>query len=120
MNIFFTIKHSNKGKLSSHLWFFEGFCNMINPDACILVDCGTVPSSDAIFKMWAHINTFKETCGGVCGYMKLRTENSYDMAGNRLDGESESLITRFFSYFVDIQKAQVFEYHFSHLLDKPY
>ena len=45
---------------------------MTNPSVCILLDCGLEPKKDAIFKMWSHIETYKQTCGGVCGYMKLR------------------------------------------------
>lgn len=55
MNLFTVVKYSNKGKLSSHLWFFEGFCEMINPNMCILLDCGLEPEPDALFRMWAHI-----------------------------------------------------------------
>ena len=72
MTIFPITKFMNRGKLSSHLWFFEGFCSMLNPSVCILLDCGLQPKSDAIFKMWSHIEAYKNTCGGVCGYMKLR------------------------------------------------
>lgn len=72
MNLFTVVKYANRGKLSSHLWFFEGFCNMINPSTCVLIDCGLETDSEAIFKVWAHIETYKKTCGGVCGYMKLR------------------------------------------------
>ena len=52
--------------------------------------------------------------------MKLRKESPYDEAGNRQEEETESLITKLASYFVDIQKSQIFEYHFAHLLDKPF
>ena len=55
MNLFTIVKYSNKGKLSSHLWFFEGFCEMINPSMCILLDCGLEPEPDSLFRMWAHI-----------------------------------------------------------------
>lgn len=26
INIFYCVKYKNSGKLSSHLWFFKGFC----------------------------------------------------------------------------------------------
>lgn len=51
---------------------------MINPSSCVLLDCGLEPDKDSIFKIWAHIETYKKTCGGVCGYMKLRPESPYD------------------------------------------
>ena len=87
---------------------------------CILLDCGLEPEPDSLFRMWAHIETYKTTCGGVCGYMKLRKESPYDEGGNRPEAEAESIVTKFANYFVDIQKSQIFEYHFSHLLDKPF
>lgn len=43
MHLFTVVKYSNKGKLSSHLWFFEGFCSMIDPSMCVLLDCGLQP-----------------------------------------------------------------------------
>jgi len=45
---------------------------MINPSCCVLMDCGLEPEKDSIFKVWAHIETYKKNCGGVCGYMKLK------------------------------------------------
>lgn len=35
------IKESNRGKLDSHRYFFDGFCRELNPRYCILTDCGT-------------------------------------------------------------------------------
>jgi chitin synthase len=37
------IKHSNKGKIESHLWFFKGMCQYLNPDFAQIIDAGTVP-----------------------------------------------------------------------------
>lgn len=57
-------------------------------------------------------------CGGVCGYMNLRIE--------MLDENDEQYLkeidwlSRFFMHFVDIQRAQQVEYHFAHLIDKPF
>lgn len=31
----------NQGKISSHLWFFQGLCKTFNPKFCTLLDCGT-------------------------------------------------------------------------------
>lgn len=44
-------KHTNGTKLSSHLWFFEGFCRQFNPELCILLDVGTKPSPKGILKL---------------------------------------------------------------------
>lgn len=35
------LKESNRGKLDSHRFFFDGFCRELNPRYCILTDCGT-------------------------------------------------------------------------------
>jgi chitin synthase len=41
-------KHINGTKLSSHLWFFEGFCRHIVPHFCVLLDVGTKPGENGI------------------------------------------------------------------------
>jgi cellulose synthase/poly-beta-1,6-N-acetylglucosamine synthase-like glycosyltransferase len=32
LDIHFVIKHKNRAKIESHLWFFKGFCNQIKPE----------------------------------------------------------------------------------------
>ena len=34
INCNLVIKHCNRGKIESHLWFFKGFCTYLNPDFC--------------------------------------------------------------------------------------
>lgn len=43
VNLFFCIKYKNSGKLSSHNWFFNGFCNELKPKFAILLDVGLRP-----------------------------------------------------------------------------
>lgn len=43
LKVFFVFKHLNGKKLSSHAWFFEGFCRYLTPEFCVLLDVGTVP-----------------------------------------------------------------------------
>lgn len=43
LKTFSCFKHLNGTKLSSHLWFFEGFCRYIKPEFCVLLDVGTKP-----------------------------------------------------------------------------
>jgi len=31
------------------MWFFRGFCEMLNPYYTTLIDCGTIPEKDAIY-----------------------------------------------------------------------
>lgn len=48
----FLNKHANGKKLSSHLWFFSGFCPMFRPTYCCLIDTGTEPSEDGLVKFY--------------------------------------------------------------------
>lgn len=73
MNLFICAKYKNSGKLSSHNWFFNGFCKELNPKYTILMDVGLVPKPLAIVKMITEMKR-DETIGGVCGYMCLREE----------------------------------------------
>jgi chitin synthase len=65
------IKYKNSGKLSSHNWFFNGFCKELNPCFTILLDVGLKPKADALYKMYAHMKSHPKV-GGVCGYMSLK------------------------------------------------
>lgn len=38
-------KTSNRGKLDSHCWFFDGFAYLLQPDFCVLFDAGTCRSA---------------------------------------------------------------------------
>jgi chitin synthase len=46
---FMVVKQKNKRKLNTHLWFFGGFCKMINPRFVMLLDVGTGPAPDSLF-----------------------------------------------------------------------
>lgn len=43
MNLFMCVKYKNAGKLSSHNWFFNGFCQELKPQFAILLDVGLRP-----------------------------------------------------------------------------
>lgn len=73
MNLFMCVKYKNAGKLSSHNWFFNGFCRELSPSFTVLMDVGLKPEQEAIFKMYAHMKAHP-TVGGVCGYMRLKIE----------------------------------------------
>lgn len=52
LTVFMAVKLKNAGKLSSHLWFLRGFCEIFNPFYVALIDCGTIPNKDAIYKIF--------------------------------------------------------------------
>jgi len=77
MNLFVCVKYRNAGKLSSHNWFFNGFCKELNPKYSILLDVGLKPAPDALYKMYYHLKNNPKV-GGVCGFMKLKIEKIGD------------------------------------------
>lgn len=64
-------KYKNSGKLSSHNWFFNGFCKELSPKYAVLLDVGLCPEPDALVKMYNYMVN-SDDVGGVCGYMGLR------------------------------------------------
>ena len=68
-------KYKNRGKLSSHNWFFNGFCQELKPEFAVLLDVGLAPEPDALFKMINHMERNRKV-GGVCGYMSLKMEKT--------------------------------------------
>ena len=73
MNLFLCTKYKNAGKLSSHNWFFNGFCKELRPEYAVLLDVGLRPEGTAILKMYKHMKN-NRNIGGVCGYMSLKME----------------------------------------------
>jgi hypothetical protein len=45
VNFITAVKHLNNKKIDSHLYFFRGFCEYLEPEFCMLVDIGTKPLS---------------------------------------------------------------------------
>ncbi|EGR27608.1 hypothetical protein IMG5_193390 [Ichthyophthirius multifiliis] len=70
LNVFTLFKHLNAKKLSSHMWFFEGFCRQFKPKYCALVDVGTLPAKDGLVKFYMAMEGNKNI-GGVCGFLGL-------------------------------------------------
>ncbi|KAL4499716.1 hypothetical protein ABPG72_017256 [Tetrahymena utriculariae] len=91
---FSVFKHLNAKKLSSHLWFFEGFCRQFQPKYCALVDVGTIPDQFGLVNMFKALEADK-SIGGVCGFMGLKSpkENKQDDSQKaRLDKERDQLL----------------------------
>lgn len=96
MNIIFAVKQRNDGKINSHKWFFHGVCNYLNPQYCLMLDIGTRPDQQAIYKLYNYME-MNPNCGGCCGEIEA------DMKGPG-------------SYM--LKAAQFFEYKIGHALDK--
>ena len=56
--------------------------------------------------------------GGVCGYMSLKMEKLEEE--DEVKSEQMDFISSVMTQFVDIQRTQQVEYHFAHLMDKPF
>lgn len=146
LNVFFTVKIMNKGKLSSHLWFFQGFCKTFNPDYCCVLDCGTKPEKEGIFNFFRSLEA-EPNVGGVCGYMGARMEVDEKEEKGKKESQKPytfkvdprslfifKIFPIFFNYFFmiinkamvvleyffSIEKAQKFEYAFAHIFDKAF
>jgi chitin synthase len=52
VQLVFCLKQENKQKINSHRWFFQAFSECINPKYCVLLDAGTKPGKDSIFRLW--------------------------------------------------------------------
>lgn len=105
MNLFIITKYKNRGKLSSHNWFFNGFCQELKPTYSVLLDVGLTPDKDALFKMCQYMER-NEKVGGVCGYMGLRIERLEE--NEEVKDEQIDCITSLCMKMVDIQRAQQF------------
>ncbi|KAL4487126.1 hypothetical protein ABPG72_001578 [Tetrahymena utriculariae] len=122
LHIFHCIKYKNGGKLSSHLWFFCGFCELFQPEYTILLDCGLVPDEKALVNMYLALETDKDI-GGVCGFMGIKLQNVYNESGERTDNfdqKNVDWLSQLYEEAFSIQKAQMFEYNMGHLIDKPF
>ena len=73
MNLFLCVKYKNSGKLSSHNWFFNGFCKELKSKYAVLLDVGLKPEGEALHKMYKYMKN-NQKVGGVCGYMSLKIE----------------------------------------------
>ena len=105
LDIHFVIKHKNRGKIESHLFFFKGFCQTLNPQFCFIVDAGTIALWNSISKIIFYMEAFKNV-GGAGGEIEVMLPEKND------DG---SAISFFDSILL---RAQYVEYKLSHYVDK--
>ncbi|GAA6023527.1 hypothetical protein JCM11491_005529 [Sporobolomyces phaffii] len=100
IQVLFCLKETNKKKLNSHRWAFNGFCEQLRPNVCVLIDVGTKPASDSIYKLWKAFDRDPKV-GGACGEITVDTGRGCSNLLNPLVA------------------AQNFEYKMSNILDKP-
>ena len=70
LTIMYLNKHMNAKKLSSHMWFFEGFCRSFHPKYTAFIDVGTVPERDSLVRYFLALE-YDQDLGGVCGFLGL-------------------------------------------------
>ncbi|KAF0432484.1 glycosyltransferase family 2 protein [Gigaspora margarita] len=98
--ILFCLQEKSKGKVDSHRWFFNAFCQILDPRICILIKVGVKPDDKSIYNLW---RTFKnEQVAGSCG--KLYTVKD----------------RRWIKLLNPIVGAQNFEHEISNILNKPF
>ncbi|CAI2387308.1 unnamed protein product [Moneuplotes crassus] len=105
IDVHLVIKHRNMGKIESHLWFFKGFCNTLNPEITTILDAGTIPMWKSISHMTMYMELYKDV-GAVCGEIEVILTEKND------DGKE---VTFFQSVLL---RSQYGEYKLSHYLDK--
>ncbi|OMJ92142.1 hypothetical protein SteCoe_5130 [Stentor coeruleus] len=95
LNFCFCVKQFNKRKLNTHLWFFGGFCEMIQPTYVMLLDVGTKPLAGSLFYLYEAM-VCDNQLAGCCGEIKPMDYNIWKI----------------------VVPAQFVEYKFAHMLDK--
>ncbi|KAJ3287963.1 Chitin synthase, class 1 [Rhizoclosmatium sp. JEL0117] len=100
MQTIFLLKEKNAKKINSHRWFFNGVCEVLKPEVCILIDVGTKPTKQSFY----HLNRAFErnsNVAGACGEIAVELGRGWKNLANPLVA------------------VQNFEYKMSNILDKP-
>src|SRR6201992_760132 len=99
VQILFCLKQKNQQKINSHRWFFQAFGECLQPNICVLIDAGTKPGKDSIYKLWKVFEK-NPNCAGSCGEIK-------------------AMLNKGKSLFNPLVATQNFEYRKRNILEKP-
>lgn len=100
IQLVFCLKEKNQKKINSHRWFFNAFCQQLQPNVTILLDVGTMPTDRSLYHLWKAFDKNKKVAG-ACGEIAVDVGSF----GWRL--------------YNPLVAAQNFEYKMSNILDKP-
>ncbi|CAK71278.1 unnamed protein product (macronuclear) [Paramecium tetraurelia] len=115
MPIFHVFKFANGTKLSSHLWFFKGFCHEFKPEYCVLMDCGARPQKGSVYNLVKELID-NDQVGGACGKMTIELSKTGNQKDEYMDILTELLSVNIFN----IERCQKCEYDIGNLLDKQF
>lgn len=99
--VMFCLKEHNKKKINSHRWAMQAFAPLLNPKVIMLIDVGTKPGSNSLYRLWKTFNDHPNT-GGACG----------EICAMKGPAWRDLLIS-------PLTQSQNFEYKMSNILDKP-
>lgn len=100
LKIFSCFKHLNGTKLSSHLWFFEGFCRYLDPEYIYLLDVGTKPEDKGVVNLLKGF--IDKDVGGVTGLMSVDANFPSEEGGDDENDESNCCTKWFKETFFSI------------------